>query len=209
MPIDPDPLPTLADDEKIQALRASIESLADDLDAATEALPEAKEDVDRLTDELDELEVEQYADPDLSESDVEAKRQELQEAKERVQRLQTEREKKREALDRVRERLKEERTAAGRRLYADYVEAEQSVAAQVARAAKGLRTALENANAVRQKARSNNVEPGPGNTDPHLRRPTGGRVKGVDSRYDDVLMTLIGRLIEEEEEQASEFDAVA
>jgi chromosome segregation ATPase len=210
MPVDVDPLPTLGDDQKIQDLRASIDSLESDIDAATAALPGAKEDVQTLQDELAELEVEQYADPDVTESDVQAKRNALETAKEDVARLQKEKENKREALSRVRKEIEQERTAAGRRLYGDYTAAERDVADEIAQAATTLRSALENANELREKARSNNVEPGPTTTDPHLRKPTSARREpGVDSRYDDVLMTLLNRLIEEEEEQAAEFGAAA
>jgi DNA repair exonuclease SbcCD ATPase subunit len=210
--IDPDTLPTTADDPTVQTLRSSLEQLRQDIQAAEEALPEARQEVDRLEAELEDLEVEQYADPDVTEQDVAEKREALQEARARVSDLEAEKERKLEALERVTEREKQARQAAGAKLIEDYVEASYEASEVVLERAKALLQAVRVMNRVRRKAVAQNVnsrtDGDPNATfgkSPANHDTSHFRVPGVKAAGDtDVVRAALQALIEEESTRNAE-----
>lgn len=151
-------LPTVhADDKRVRALAASLDDLAEEHDAAQEALPGAVKKAREARETADELEVEVYASEDVTEADVEAAQQKAQEAEERVETLKATQAQVSEAIDRVRGRLNDERKEAGVRLSDAYAPALLKASRQAAEALRAARDALEVMNAARRKAKANNV----------------------------------------------------
>jgi chromosome segregation ATPase len=153
-------LPTVEDDPRVIQLKESLASLATREEETAAALREARAAHEAAADALHEVEVEVYADPDVTEDDVAEARAAHEAAAAEVSRLEREAERVAEAITRVRSRLGTERKEeAGRRVYDQYAEVCLATAERAAAALRDARAAVEAMNEARRKAAANNVKP--------------------------------------------------
>ena len=165
-------LPTLQDDPTVKRLTASLEQLAEDEQEVADSLATARTALADAEAHAEDLEIEQYADPDVSEADVQKAQDERDEAQNEVERLEQKAERIGQAIKRVQERRRAEKDGpAGSRMYDDYAAATLATSERAVEVFSEALEALEEMNAVRAKIRHQNVmppveaeEPHPGNS---------------------------------------------
>jgi len=146
---DVDSLPTIQDDERVQTLESNLDALADEFHDLEDTLPEARAAAEDAEEAAEDAEIEQYADPDMTEKDVAKAQKTATKAREKVKEMERRHEKLEEAIGRVQERLKEERRAAAVRLYPKRKPYIREAAQQVLDAAPAFMEAVKVFNAVR------------------------------------------------------------
>lgn len=155
-----DALPTVEADATVKQLKQGLDNLANEEQQIASDLQTAKAEAADAASEVEDLEVEQYADPDVTAEDVEAARKRLAAEQDEVERLKTKADRIEKAIGRVRKRLNHERDeAAGRRVYDKYAPVALATAEAAEEAISEALDALAVMNAFRAKAKANNVRP--------------------------------------------------
>lgn len=146
-------LPTVQDDPRVQTLNENLQKLADQhADLEEVQLPDARANAADAAEVAEDLEVEVYASEDVTEKDVEKAQAAATTAAARVEELETKRDKISTAIDRVKDRLRQERKVdAPKRLYPTYVPVVAEAAEQLMDVTPAFLDALEVYNAVRRK----------------------------------------------------------
>ena len=190
-------LPTVEDDATVQQLNDSLEQLAEDKKQTAQALATAKAEAKDAAAEVEDLEIEQYADPGVSASDVEAARKRLASEQDEVQRLEQKADRITKAISRVNERRREEKDgAAGKRMYDTYAPVALATAERAVAALREALGAVEAMNALRAKAKHNNVRP----SDAHDLPAIGGTILPLTSRNNDTLADALRYALERAEQ---------
>ena len=156
---DVEALPTVQDDPRVEQLTASLEQLQSDLTNARDALGTARAEADAAKAEVEELEIEQYADPDVTESDVQAARAALASEQAEVERLESKVQNVQTAIERVDERLgREQAQDAAARLYDAYAPVLRATTNRALDALSEAIDAVEAMNAAHEKAEHQGVK---------------------------------------------------
>ena len=175
---DVEALPTLQDDATVSRLNESLKQLAQDEQDVADALDTAKAELQDAEAYAEDMEVEQYADPDVTASDVEAAQERHEAAKAEVERLETKADRIEQAIERVSDRrIAEKNGPAGLRMFEDYATVSLATSERAVAAFTEALEALEAMNAVRRKASKQNVTPGYDDAEPNI----GSRYRSSDA----------------------------
>ena len=171
-------LPTMSDDATVKRLNESLEQLAQDEQDVADALDTAREELQDAEADAEDAEIEQYADPDVTESDVKAAQERHEAAKAEVERLETKADRIQQAIERVADRRRKEKDGpAGLRMFDEYATVSLATSERAVEAFEEALEALEAMNTVRRNASKQNVTPDYDDAEPNV----GSRYRNADA----------------------------